>query len=261
MPVTNIPQIAAALPGALRDALRGMADLLLPPQCMLCSGTVDAPGRLCAGCWPKLRFVAEPCCPSCGTPYAIPVPAGLVCGACLKDPPPFERARSAFLYAEGGRDLVLRFKRGDRTDLVPGLARLLQTAGRALLADCDLIVPVPLHRRRLWRRRYNQSALLAAALGRLSGRPVRLDLLERRRATPSLGHHGRIERRRILAGAIGVSPALRGAVKGCRILLVDDVLTSGATANACCRVLLRAGAGAVDVLTLARVVRAEQGTI
>ncbi|MFC3676378.1 double zinc ribbon domain-containing protein [Ferrovibrio xuzhouensis] len=247
--------------GALRLGLRSAADLLLPPQCMLCSTEVDAPGRLCAACWPRLRFVAEPCCPTCGTPYAIPVPAGLVCGACLQEAPAYGRARAAFVYADGGRDLVLRFKRGDRTDLAPGLARLMHAAGRALLADCDLILPVPLHRGRLWRRRYNQSALLATALGRLAGRPVRLDLLERRRATPSLGRHGRIERRRILSGAIGISAAGRGDVRGRRILLVDDVLTSGATASACCRVLLRAGAAGVDVLTLARVVRAEQGTI
>jgi ComF family protein len=246
---------------ALRDGLRGVADLLLPPQCMLCSAEVDGPGRFCADCWPRLRFVAEPCCPICGTPYAMPVPAGLVCGACLKEPPAYGRARAAFLYADGGRDLVLRFKRGDRTDLAPGLARLMAVAGRDLLADCDLILPVPLHRGRLWRRRYNQSALLALALGRLAGRPVRLDLLERRRATPSLGHRGRIERRRILSGAIAVPAGRAGELRGRRVLLVDDVLTSGATAAACCRMLLRAGALRVDVLTLARVVRAGAGTI
>lgn len=258
MPMTDgFPVLAHAL----RGGLRGVADLLLPPQCMLCSTEVDVPGRLCAACWPRLRFVAEPCCPTCGTPYAIPVPAGLVCGACLQEPPAYGRARAAFLYAEGGRDLVLRYKRGDRTDLAPGLARLMATAGRDLLADCDMILPVPLHRGRLWRRRYNQSALLATLLGRLAARPVRLDLLERRRATPSLGHHGRLERRRILSGAIAVAVGRAGDVQGRRLLLVDDVLTSGATAAACCRVLLRAGAAGVDVLTLARVVRAEQGTI
>lgn len=249
------------LAGTLRSSLRGMADLLLPPQCMLCSTTVDGPGRLCAACWPTLQQIAEPCCPVCGTPYAIPVPAGLICGACLKEPPAYGRARAAFVYAGGGRDLVLRFKRGDRTDLAPGLARLMAAAGRGLLAECDLILPVPLHRGRLWRRRYNQSALLARALGRLAGRPVRLDLLERRRATPSLGHHGRVERRRILAGAIAVAAGRAGELQGRRVLLVDDVLTSGATVAACCRALLRAGAAGVEVLTLARVVRAEQGTI
>lgn len=247
---------------AARHLLRGLVDTLLLPQCMLCNSEVEQAGRLCPDCWPSLRFVAEPFCPCCGTPYAVPVPAGLVCGACLKEPPRFERARAAFIYAEGGRELVLRFKRGDRIDLVPGLAGLMRTAGAALLADCDLLVPVPLHPRRLWQRRFNQSALLAAELGRLSGKPVALDLLDRRKATPSLGHRGRLERRRVLAGAIAVPAKSRPLVAGGRrVLLVDDVLTSGATATACAAALLRAGTGAVDLLTLARVVRAEADTI
>lgn len=261
MSVPAVPRLPDPLRRLLKLAGRNAADLLLPPQCMLCQAEVDEPGRLCAACWPKLQFIAEPCCPACGTPYGIPVPAGLVCGACLREPPPYARARSAFVYGGGGRDLVLRFKRGDRTDLVPGLARLMARAGAGLLAECDLIVPVPLHPGRLWRRRYNQAALLAAALGRLAGRQALPALLERRRATPSLGRLGRAERRRILSGAIAVAPALRPALQGRRVLLVDDVLTSGATANACCRALLRAGAAGVDVLTLARVVRPEQGTI
>lgn len=192
----------------------------------------------------------------------MPVPDGLVCGACLKEAPPFARARAAFTYAGGGRDLVLRFKRGDRTDLAPGLARLMHTAGSALLNDCDAILPVPLHRWRLWRRRFNQSALLAAALGRAAGRPVLLDVLERPRATRSLGHLNRTARQRELAGAIRVaSGPVADKIRGRSLLLVDDVFTTGATVNACCRALLRAGAKEVTVLTLARVVRAEQGAI
>lgn len=246
---------------AARRAWRGVVDSLLPPQCMLCTATVDEPGRLCPECWPDVGFIAEPCCPVCGTPYAVPVPAGLVCGACLKETPPFDRARAVFTYAGGGRELVLRFKRADRTDLAPGLAAMMLAAGATLVADCDAIVPVPLHRWRLWRRRFNQSALLARELGRLSGMPVWLDLLERPKPTRSLGRLGRVERRRVLAGAIRLSERWQEEVTGKRLLLVDDVLTTGATVGACSRALRRNGAAAVTVLTLARVVRAEQGAI
>ena len=244
-----------------RRIWRGGVDALLPPQCMLCTVQVDEPGRLCLNCWPSVNFIAAPCCPVCGIPYAVPVPDGLVCGACLKQPPPFARARAAFIYGGGGRDLVLRFKRGDRTDLAPGLAMLMRNAGAALLADCDVILPVPLHRWRLWRRRFNQSALLAQALGRIADRPVRLDLLERPRPTRSLGRLNRTARQRELAGAIRVAAGRAEEVRGRRLLLVDDVFTTGATVNACCRALRRAGAAEVTVLTLARVVRAEQGAI
>lgn len=244
-----------------RSVWRGSVDALLPPQCMLCTAQVDEPGRLCLDCWPTVGFIADPCCPTCGVPHAVPVPDGLVCGACLKETPPFARARAAFTYGGGGRDLVLRFKRGDRTDLAPGLAALLRQAGAPLLADCDLILPVPLHRWRLWRRRFNQSALLAQALGRAAEKPVLLGLLQRRRATRSLGRLNRAARKRELAGAIGVDPGQAAAIRGRRLLLVDDVFTTGATVNACCRVLLRAGATEVTVLTLARVVRAEQSAI
>lgn len=240
---------------AARLAWRGFVDSLLPPQCMLCHAETDDAGRLCADCWPGVTFIAEPFCPSCGAPYTMPVPQGLVCGACLRQPPRFSRARSAFTYAGNGRELVLRFKRGDRTDLVPGLAAMLRVAGADLLKDCDIIAPVPLHRWRLWRRRFNQAAMLAQMLGRLTGKPAMLALLERPRPTQSLGRSGRIERRRILAGALRVTPGRQAEIAGRRILLIDDVLTTGATVNACSRVLLQAGASAVDVLTLARVVR------
>jgi ComF family protein len=245
----------------LGRAWRSGVDALLPPQCMLCTTTVDEPGRLCPQCWPSISFIAEPCCPGCGMPFAMPVPGGLVCAACLQQPPRFDRARSVFAYGGGGRDLVLRFKRGDRTDLAPGLAMLMKTAAAALLADCDLILPVPLHRRRLWQRRFNQSALLAQQLSRLSGRPARLDLLERPKPTRSLGRLNRTERRRVLAGAIRLADGADTAIRGRRVLLVDDVFTTGATVSACCRILRQGGAAAVDVVTLARVVRPEQGTI
>ncbi|WP_430397720.1 double zinc ribbon domain-containing protein [Ferrovibrio sp.] len=243
------------LPRGLRQLGRWALDALLPPRCMLCGALVDEPGRLCAGCWPSLDFIAEPLCPCCGTPFSIPVPAGMLCGACLAKPPRFRRARAALVYGRGGRDLVLRFKRADRTDLALGLAGLMRQAGSVLLREADLILPVPLHRGRLWRRRYNQSALLAQALGRLSDKRALVDALERVKPTPSLGGLNRRQRREALAGAIRVAPQRRASLAGKTVLLVDDVYTTGATVSACIRALRGAGVAAVDVLTLTRVLR------
>lgn len=237
---------------------RHLLDLLLPPGCMLCGALVAEPGKLCPDCWSTLDFIAEPCCPCCGLPFPLPVPSGMLCAACLARPPLFRRARAALAYGAGGRDLVLRFKRADRTDLAAGLADLMRLAGADLLRHCDLIAPVPLHRRRLWRRRYNQSALLALALGRRAGLPVVPDLLERVRATPSLGGLNRAERQRALRRAIRVAPRRAELAAGRAVLLVDDVYTTGATAKACIRALMAAGARAVDILTLTRVVRTDQ---
>jgi ComF family protein len=166
----------------------------------------------------------------------------------------FERARAAFRYDEGSRDLILRFKHADRTDSSPAFARWMARAGDALLGDADLIAPVPLHWLRLFMRRYNQAALLASALAPLAGKPAVNDLLQRRRRTPLQGG-GVLARQRNVAGAFAVDPRRRAGLQDKRVLLVDDVLTTGATVSACASVLLRAGARAVDVLTLARVVR------
>jgi ComF family protein len=160
-----------------------------------------------------------------------------------------------FRYKGVGRALVLAFKHGDRLDAAPTLARWLARAGAELLADADVIVPVPLHRRRLFARRYNQSAVLALALGRLTGRAVAVDALARIRSTPSQGGLDRRARAANVRRAIVAQRAL--AVKGRRVVVVDDVLTTGATVGVCVRALLRAGAVSVDILTLARVTREE----
>jgi ComF family protein len=245
-------ELADAMVTGVRRAGRAMLDLLLPPLCLSCREPVDAPAGLCAACWTGLDFIAAPHCITCGLPFDLPAATGLACAACIATPPAFDRARAALAYGDGSRDLVLPFKHADRTDAAPALARLLRQAGAELLATADLIAPVPLHRARLLRRRYNQAALLALELGWLADRPVVPDLLVRRRATPSQAGRGAAERRRNVAGAFIVRPGQ--AVAGRRILLVDDVLTTGATVEACARTLRRAGAAGVDVLTLARVV-------
>ena len=235
-------------------------DLLLPPGCPVCNAIVESAGTLCAECWPQVDFIGPPQCAACGLPFEFEIegnaPNRALCGACVQDPPPYQRARAVMVYGKFSRKMILSFKHADRTDTAPGLGRWLVRAGAGLLADADLIAPVPLHWTRLFQRRYNQAALLAHALGRETGLKVVPDLLQRRRKTPPQVRMGPAQRRRNLRGALRVHPARRERLKDRRVLLVDDVLTTGATASACARTLLKAGAGAVDVLTIARVVRA-----
>lgn len=241
--------------GPLRRFARLALDAVLPPQCLACGGAVDSPHVLCPACWSRARFLAPPQCPACGIPFDFDPGAGALCGACARERPIYGRARAVFVYDEASRRLVLAFKHADRTDAAPSYGRWLARAGAELVADAEVAVPVPLHWTRLFQRRYNQSALLAHALGRATGPPVAAAALARTRRTPSQGRLGPAERRRNVRGAFAVREVRRPEIAGRRVLLVDDVLTTGATAQACASALLAAGAVAVDVLTLARVVR------
>jgi ComF family protein len=240
-------------------ALRGMCgllDLLLPPRCLRCGVGVEGGGRLCAECWRSLTFLGPPQCRLCGYPLPHALPAAPLCGECAREAPVYDRARAALRYDDGARRLILAFKHADRTDTAPAFGAWLARAGTELLADADLLTPVPLHRLRLLRRGYNQSAILARALARETSLPLVPDLLQRRRATRSQqGLSGQARLENVTAGAFRVHPWHRRRVEGRRVVLIDDVLTTGATAGACARVLRRAGATQVDVLTLARVVR------
>jgi ComF family protein len=202
-----------------------------------------------------MAFIAAPQCACCGLPFEFDMGTDVLCGACARDRPVFQRARAAFRYDEDSKELILRFKHADRTDAAPAFARWMGRAGAALLDDADIIAPVPLHWLRLFSRRYNQAALLASALGALAGKPAINDLLLRRRRTPSQGGLGAAARRRNVAGAFALHPRRRPLVADKRVLLVDDVFTTGATVSACAAAVLRDGAHAVDVLTLARVAR------
>lgn len=248
----SVPSVLAL--GAKR-AGRRLLDTVLPPRCLACGVVVDAVGALCTGCWPRVAFLTPPRCACCGLPFEFDLGADALCGACAAGRPPFARARAAFRYDEGSKELILRFKHADRTDAAPAFARWMARAGPELLAEADIVAPVPLHRFRLFMRRYNQAALLATVIGRLAGKPAINDLLVRRRRTPSQGGLGAAARRRNVAGAFAVHPGRRDALTDKRVLLIDDVLTTGATVSACSSALLRSGAAAVDVLTLARVVR------
>lgn len=228
-------------------------DLLLPPLCLSCRAPVARQGGLCAVCWSGVHFLGAPCCRRCGVPFAEEVEGGLHCATCLSDPPPYDRARAVFRYDDASKGLVLSFKHADRPGLARFFAPWMARAAADLLSGADLIVPVPLHRWRLLSRRYNQAALLAMGLAKGSSIRCIPDLLVRTRRTASQGTMGREARQRNVKGAIKLAKSA-ALIEGKRILLVDDVLTTGATLGECVRVLRQSGAAGVDVVTLARVV-------
>jgi ComF family protein len=231
---------------------RVVADFLLPPQCLSCRERVMEPATLCARCWRNLAFVTEPCCDHSGHPFAFDPGEGIVSAAALAHPPVWDRARAAVRFDEGSRRLVHDLKYRDRHEVATLMGRLMAVAGQSLMAESDFVVPVPLFRWRLWRRRYNQSALLAQRLARAE-LPFRPDLVERIRPTAAQVGLGYRERQANVRGAFKVPERLRGETDGSTVLLVDDVITSGATANACAGALKQAGAARVNVLAFALV--------
>jgi len=232
-----------------------LLDLLLPPRCLACGEEVSAAHALCADCWRRLTFLGDPCCACCGLPFAFELGTGALCGACTREQPSYDRARSALRYDDGSRRLVLAFKHGDRLHGAPAFADWMRRAGAGLLADADLLMPVPLHWTRLLKRRYNQSAVLAHRIARGTADAVAPDWLVRRRRTPSQGEFGPEGRRRNVRSAFALKPGR--VVAGRKIVLIDDVFTTGATVEECARVLRRAGAQRIDVLTLARSLRGQ----
>ncbi len=252
----EVGETAATLLSTLRRAGReaggGIARLLFPPTCFGCRAIVDRPGTLCAGCWPRLRFLEAPWCAVLGTPFPHEMGEGAVSPAAIADPPPFARARAAVAFGGVARDIVHGLKYRDRTDLAPWMAGWMARAGAELLSDADLVVPVPLHRWRFLSRRFNQSAELARHL--CAGRapvfaPELVERVKRTRQQVGLARNARVDNMR---GAFAVPAGQRARLKGANVLVVDDVYTTGATVRALSAVLVRAGAARVDVLTFAR---------
>lgn len=230
-------------------------NICFPPRCSACETITDAAHGLCLACFSGVEWISAPQCACCGTPFAMPMGEGTLCGYCVAQRPAYASARSAMSYDEVARALVAGFKYRDRTQHAPMLARWMQRSAFDTLSQCDLIVPVPLHWRRLFQRRYNQSWLLAQQLGNLTAKPVLADGLLRVRHTPPQASLGRTERLQNVKGAFRANHRHALALRGKVVALIDDVMTTGATIDACTHALMQAQVRAVHVITLARTLR------
>lgn len=237
---------------SIGQVLLPIVDLIFPPRCPVCGDGIGGQTGLCASCWGTLAIPGEPACVACGRPFGDTMPDGATCAPCFASPPRHAGIAAGTLYNDTSRRLVLAFKHGGRLGLAPMMAGLMLSK-LAFVDESWIIVPVPLHRWRLWKRGYNQAAELAREIARRSGASMCVDGLERLKATPSLGGLGKAARKRALSGVIGVRPARKALLEGASLVLVDDVLTSGATTDACVSALRRAGAEKVVIACFARV--------
>ncbi|MHA6324483.1 ComF family protein [Roseivivax sp. CAU 1753] len=235
--------------------MQTLMDAVFPPSCLCCGGLTEASGALCGTCWRETPFIVGAACDRCGTPLPGDVEAVGSCDDCLTIARPWRQGRAALVYSGRARDLVLKLKHADRHDIAGPAGQWLARAARDLVCPDTVIVPVPLHPFRLLRRRYNQSALLATALGRETGSPVCNDALRRRRRTPNLDGLTRDARFRALQDAIAPHPGRGAFLTGKAVLIVDDVMTSGATMAAATQAAYVAGAHSVCVVALARVAK------
>jgi ComF family protein len=237
----------------LRQALGAFTDVIVPPLCIVCRLPLVRHDSLCAGCWSKIDFIRPPLCDRLGLPMPFDAGGTMISALAAAEPPDYDRARAVARFDGVMRDLVHDLKFHDRHDPRRLFGRWLAETGAELLRDADLIVPVPLTRFRLIGRRFNQSAILALEVSRLTGVPADPLALQRtRRTRPQVGLT-RPQRRENVAGAFSVPAARKGRITGANLVLIDDVITTGATAGACARSLRRAGAARVDVLSLALV--------
>jgi ComF family protein len=257
-PIAEKPGAFQRLTQVARSTWRNAVDVITPPLCLACQTPVTTGAALCTGCWQKLHFIDEPVCDVMGTPFAYDEGDGAVSPAALANSPAWDKARAAVVFDEVSQHLVHLLKYQDNHEVALAMARMMAGAGRNVLAETDVVVPVPLHRRRLWQRRFNQAALLAQHMARDKALPCLVDILERKTATSSQVGLDAQARRRNMRSAFSVSPEKRAMIEGKRVLLVDDVRTTGATAEACAATLHKAGAAQVFVLSFALVLTPTQ---
>lgn len=233
-------------------------DLLLPPQCPMCKSPTSTAHGICGQCWNKLTFITDPYCKCCGNPFEISQTDDdeTTCVVCLKTPPTYDQARAALVYNDNSRRLIVPFKHSDRTSILPILVKMLKQSGNNILQEADLYIPVPLHWQRLLKRRYNQAALLCTELGKTYDKPVLTNTLRRVKSTPPQAGLSRKQRQKNVRTAFHVKHP--ETISGKHVLLIDDVITTGATVEACAKALKKAGAKRVSVLTVARVNHIQQ---
>lgn len=239
---------------AVKKSLHMIEDTLLPPTCLGCRKLTAFENGFCAECWPRLSFLTKPYCAVLGTPFSYDIGKNILSPAAIADPPPFYKARAALIYDEEARILVSLLKYNDRIDLAQAMALWMNSASDGMVSECNLIVPVPLHRKRLFFRQYNQAAELARQLSQMSKLDMNVTALERIKPTKQQVGLNALQRRKNMNNAFKVKPSYADQIMGKSIILVDDVYTTGATAKMAVKALLAAGAEKVGVLTFARVV-------
>lgn len=255
------PQLLTYLNEAVSSGSSAILDAVMPPRCPISGNPVGKIGQLSPQAWSALHFIDAPFCPRCGVPFAAEYGDTIECPSCVAAIPAYDHARAALVYDDASHRLVVGFKHSDRTELAPILAKWLARSGKDLITSASQLVPVPLHARRLLARRYNQSAILAQSVATLSGSQFAPGLLRRIRATPPQKNLSAGARKRNMAGAFEVPRKAASTVTNGHIVLIDDVLTTGATLSACAKALKKAGAKRVDALVLARVVKGGIGAI
>ena len=237
-------------------AMQSLIRTIYPPQCVACGQPTDVENSLCGACWPDTRFINGTKCDKCGAPLPGEADGEIVhCDDCMRIVRPWDRGRAALVYSNVGRKLVLGLKHGDRLDYIPALSNWMLSAGADILDGNPILVPVPLHRWRILRRKYNQAAELAKSLGRMTGADLCCDAMIRKKQTPKLDWKSAEERFETVQDAFAINPERSKIIEGRAVVLIDDVMTSGATLAACAEVCKRAGAETVSVLVLARVAK------
>lgn len=236
----------------IKPILQRAVNAIYPPQCLSCREIVSEEGNMCSQCWEGATFIADPICHKCGIPFELNVAQETWCGDCMQCSPKYNKARAVFVYDDNSQRLISKFKYSDKTSASPYLARWMLRVGSGMLHDCDFVAPVPLHRNRLIYRRYNQAALLCKSIEQQTSKTTVVDLLKRVKNTPSQARLTTNQRKINVSGAFSLNEKYSDYVVGKNILLVDDVMTTGATIEACAKILLQAGADKINILTIAR---------